>query len=376
MLIGSFRARRPKHVAAQPDALEWLAEAHTQSETLARGLGPAERDAWGQRIRRRIGRFSCPDTEIHARASVLADVTSTRWSDMTIYALDRDPHGRGSAARSDAFAEAVNAYFETEYAEDDEPPDELIHVTCTGYVAPSGAQRLVAQRGWGEATVVTHAYHMGCYAALPALRLAAGALATSARHRVDIAHTELCTLHLDPGDHSPEQLVVQSLFGDGLIRYTARPDGSGGPGLRVLALAERVLPDSAEAMQWTVSDTGLHMVLARDIPDKIAGAVRGFVDALRVRAGLTAADLGRAVFAVHPGGPKIIHLVQRVLGLTEAQVETSRHVLFDHGNMSSATLPHIWMRLAADPAVRSGTPVVSLAFGPGLTIGGALLGKQ
>ena len=43
--------------------------------------------------------------------------------------------------------------------------------------------------------------------------------------------------------------------------------------------------------------------------------------------------------------------------------------------MSSATLPHIWARIAADPAVAAGTLVTSLAFGPGLTVYGAVLRK-
>jgi hypothetical protein len=43
--------------------------------------------------------------------------------------------------------------------------------------------------------------------------------------------------------------------------------------------------------------------------------------------------------------------------------------------MSSATLPHIWADLAGDPACLPGTLVASFAFGPGLTIAGALFRK-
>jgi predicted naringenin-chalcone synthase len=251
-------------------------------------------------------------------------------------------------------------------------PDDLIHVTCTGYVSPSGGQKLVAARGWP--TRVTHAYHMGCYAAVPAVRLAAGAIATGSR-RADIVHTELCSLHLDPSDHRLEQLVVQSLFADGMIRYTMVPD-DGGPGLRVLALHEQVLPDSADAMTWLVANWGMQMTLSREVPERIAGALRGFVIELYRRAGLDLGAMERSVFAVHPGGPRIIDRVREVLELSEAQIATSRGVLFDHGNMSSATLPHIWQRLIDDPAVPRGTPIPSLAFGPGLTMCGALLEKR
>jgi predicted naringenin-chalcone synthase len=282
------------------------------------------------------------------------------------------PHGSGSARRTQLYAAVVDDYFAHAYDPAAQPPEDLIHVTCTGYASPSGAQKLVAERDWP--TRVTHAYHMGCYAAVPAVRLAAGAIAMASR-RVDVVHTELCSLHLDPSDHRLEQLVVQSLFADGMIRYSV-VDDDGRPGLRLRALHEQVLPDSADAMEWVVANWGMHMTLARDVPDRVAGALRGFVIELYRRAGLELDALDRSVFAVHPGGPRIIERVREVLELSAAQVQTSSDVLRDCGNMSSATLPHIWQRLVADPAVRRGTPIPSLAFGPGLTVCGALLEKR
>jgi predicted naringenin-chalcone synthase len=66
--------------------------------------------------------------------------------------------------------------------------------------------------------------------------------------------------------------------------------------------------------------------------------------------------------------------VREVLELSPAQVRTSLDVLHDHGNMSSATLPHVWMVL--DQTLAPGTLVASLAFGPGLTVCGALFEKR
>ncbi|HMG53684.1 MAG TPA: 3-oxoacyl-[acyl-carrier-protein] synthase III C-terminal domain-containing protein, partial [Kofleriaceae bacterium] len=162
---------------------------------------------------------------------------------------------------------------------------------------------------------------------------------------------------------------------DGMVRYSVVPD-DGQPGLRLVALHEQVLPDSADAMEWVVANWGMHMTLARDVPDRVAGALRGFVVELFRRAGLGPAALQRATWAVHPGGPRIIDRVREVLELTEAQVQTSRDVLFDCGNMSSATLPHIWQRMLDDRAIARGTLIASLAFGPGLTVCGVLLEKR
>jgi predicted naringenin-chalcone synthase len=68
-------------------------------------------------------------------------------------------------------------------------------------------------------------------------------------------------------------------------------------------------------------------------------------------------------------------LAQERLGLRNEQIEHSREVLFSRGNMSSATLPHVWMEMASDPRVTDGQIVVSAAFGPGLTLCGAVMRK-
>jgi len=49
--------------------------------------------------------------------------------------------------------------------------------------------------------------------------------------------------------------------------------------------------------------------------------------------------------------------------------------LLERGNMSSATLPHVWQAIASSASVSDGRLIVSLAFGPGLTLSGAVLRK-
>jgi len=379
-LLTRFTATRPRHVVPQQQALDWLARAHAGAEAAVAGLSAAGRERFERKIARLLERVGCTPDRIATRASVLPDFALGDRDEPVLYDSARVdpppsyPRGRGATARLDAFARAVDDYFAAEYSAERDAPDDLIHVTCTGYVSPSGAQKLVAARGWGARTRVTHAYHMGCYAALPAVRIAAGFAAAGAR-RVDVVHTELCTLHLDPSDHRLEQLVVQSLFADGLIRYSLLA-GDAGPGLRLIAANEVVVPDTAHAMRWVPSEWGMQMTLSREVPDRIAAALRGFVAELYRRGGYGLDAMKRTVFAVHPGGPKIIDRVRDVLELGEPQVATSRDVLRDHGNMSSATLPHVWMRLLDDPRIAGGTLVVSLAFGPGLTVCGALLEKR
>src|SRR5690606_3021991 len=85
--------------------------------------------------------------------------------------------------------------------------------------------------------------------------------------------------------------------------------------------------------------------------------------------------LSEALFAVHPGGPKILHYVKKLLQLKDKQLEHSYAILNNYGNMSSATLPHIWKAILDDARVPPKTPIISLAFGPGLTICSAVMEK-
>ena len=368
MLLTAFAASRPRFEITQARSLEWLATAHAEAEATRASLSPAEKSAFALRMARLLGRCACTPDKIARRGHSVPDIDLGGWDGNEIYDLRRHAHGSGTAVRTRVFAEVVNAYFDEAYR-GDTPPDDLIHVTCTGYASPSGAQQLVARNHW--ATRVTHAYHMGCYASVPAVRIAAGLAATGSQ-RVDIVHTELCSLHLDPSDHRPEQLVVQSLFADGLIRYSAV--NTGDRGLALLALHEQIVPDSVATMRWVAGDHGMHMTLSREVPERIASVLRAFVIELYRRAGIDIARTRETLFAVHPGGPRIIDGVQQTLELSDDQVAASRAVLHDHGNMSSATLPHVWMDL--DHTLAPGTLVASLAFGPGLTVCGALFEKR
>ena len=354
MILGDFECIRPPHETSQHQLLEWLSE------------------ALGEGFSEKLWRVACKPDQIEKRGHILADYLHRNWNEMEVFRLKELPSGLDLGVRMEIYEKFVNDVFERFYPTDRSPPDDLIHVSCTGYVSPSGAQQLVSKRSWGQQTTVTHAYHKGCYGSIPALRLARGFL--SAGHtRADVVHTEACSLHANPSRQETGQLVVQSLFADGFIKYSLGKVSQ--PSFyRVLALHEEIIPDSADAMIWKVMNHGFEMTLAKEIPVFITRALHAFLERLCSMAKLDLETVKRqAAFAIHPGGPKILQYVADLLQLNPNQVKESRGVLRDYGNMSSATLPHIWQRML--PQLNSGDKVISLAFGPGLTICAAVLEK-
>jgi alkylresorcinol/alkylpyrone synthase len=208
--------------------------------------------------------------------------------------------------------------------------------------------------------------HMGCYAALPALRTAAALTATSGR-RALVACVELCTLHVQPATRR-EEAVYQALFGDGAAAAVV---GHGGAGPAIVGAASVTVPRSEERMQWLIEDDGFHMWLSPRVPALVERGVGSLVSDLLDPHGLAVDDV--AHWAVHPGGPEIVDRVQRRLGLSDQQLAHSRETLADGGNRSSATVLFILEALLGSGEVEPGRWLVALAFGTGLTLEALLL---
>ena len=102
-------------------------------------------------------------------------------------------------------------------------------------------------------------------------------------------------------------------------------------------------------MAWTIGDDGFEMVLTGQVPRIIGREIRGAVDAFL---GDTRDGLGGASGAQHPGT-----VWRPGLDLAPDALATSRAVLRDYGNMSSATVMFILREMLhdddVDPARRS-----------------------
>lgn len=343
----------------------WLGRALTR----ARGGRLSAQDERAVKLYERLGRGAA----VRARASVVKDYARELWSGMTLFRpQDGAPwHRPPLQARMALYEDALDRLARAAFPRGERAPDWLIQVSCTGYASPHAVQRAAARRGWRSR--VLHLGHMGCYAALPAADMAAR-LVRGAKPgaRAALLVAELTTLHLKPGSAADEQVVINSLFGDGAVRFDVSAAPRAGA-LALLASDEAVLPGTGEEMTWRLEGSAFGMSLSRAVPGLIGGAVAPFTRRFLAREGLRLSDVAR--FAVHPGGPRVIESVLAALRLPADAARHSRALLARRGNMSSATLPHVWDLMLKDRAVRRGERVLSLAFGPGLTMAANLLRK-
>jgi predicted naringenin-chalcone synthase len=243
----------------------------------------------------------------------------------------------------------------------------FVVATCTGYGTPGPDIRLARDLGMAVDVQRLLVGHMGCYAALPALGAAADFVVARGRPAVVLC-LELTSLHVQPPSAEIDQVVSHALFSDAAAAVVLEPAGAG---LKVVDVTARTDAATADHMTWDITDLGFRMGLSPRVPDVLARHVRGMVADLLARNGVTSSQVDG--WAVHPGGPRILDVVQDRLDLPDDALGASRTVLAEHGNCSSATVLLVLEEIRRQNDPGSGRYVVALAFGPGLTLYAALL---
>lgn len=247
----------------------------------------------------------------------------------------------------------------------------LITTSCTGFFAPGLDVELISRLHLRPDIQRLHIGFMGCHAAFNALAAARDAVAAAAAvgrdARVLVCCVELCTLHFAYG-WQPEKLVANALFADAASAcVVGTANAAAGEGFEILHTASLLLPDSRDAMTWRVGDHGFEMTLSSELPNLIGTHIRPWCESWLADAGTSLAEID--LWALHPGGPKILSACRDALSLADSDLQTSRDILSSHGNLSSATLLFLLQRLQQNDARGK---CLAVGFGPGLMAEGLL----
>jgi predicted naringenin-chalcone synthase len=125
-------------------------------------------------------------------------------------------------------------------------------------------------------------------------------------------------------------------------------------------------------MAWSVGDLGFEMKLSSYIPMILQSGIKQLIKKLLAHARLSPQDID--YYAIHPGGKKILEVIESEIGITRKQNEHGYAVLKRYGNMSSPTVLFVLKKLvdqlsASDDSRR----ILSLGFGPGITLESIIL---
>lgn len=246
--------------------------------------------------------------------------------------------------------------------------DLVMACSVTGIAAPSIDARLVPLLGLRPDVKRVPVFGLGCVAGAAGVARLHDYLRGDPDGVAVLVAVELCSLTVQPDDDSLPNLVASGLFGDGAAAVVMVGERRARElGLtevpQVVATRSRFYPDTERVMGWDIGASGFRIVLAASVADVVeehlGEDVRGFLE----DHDLKISDVARWV--AHPGGPKVLHAVQRALGLDDGALDVTWRSLAAVGNLSSASVLHVLADTLDAPAPAPGEHGLLLAMGPG-----------
>lgn len=207
--------------------------------------------------------------------------------------------------------------------------DALVVCTCTGYLCPGVSSHLAEQIGLRSDAFLVDLAGLGCGAAIPAMRTAAGILAGNPDAIVATVAVEVCSAAFH-ADDDPGVLISLCLFGDGAAATIWSGRGDEGD-WRAGGFQTVHVPEEREKIRFINVGGRLCNQLHRSVPALAAKAVEALYQ------NRNAAPPDQVI--AHPGGRDVIDALEGVLPHT---LDETRAVLRDCGNMSS---PSVWFSL-------------------------------
>lgn len=209
--------------------------------------------------------------------------------------------------------------------------DGLVIATCTGYLCPGLTSYVSSRLGMRQSAVMLDLVGLGCGAAIPTLRSAAGMVAAGqARHCLAVCvEIGSAAFYLD---EDPGVIISASLFGDGAAAAVLSAGPGPGRSIRWVDSASLTIPEWRDKLRFDHCQGLLRNILAPDVPQLAAESAGRVFRSLAERH----PDMSEiAAWIWHGGGRDVLRSLREAFSLSESDTRHSAEILRRHGNMSS-----------------------------------------
>lgn len=247
--------------------------------------------------------------------------------------------------------------------------DYIITVSCTGIMIPSLDAFLINALDLKQDIVRLPVTEMGCAAGVSGIIYARNFLASNPGKRAAVIAVESPTATFQLEDHSMVNMVSAAIFGDGAACVLLSSEEKA-TGPKVLGDEMYHFYNATEMMGFDLTNHGLKMVLDQEVPKTIADHFPNIVHPFLKKYDKTIEDIDHLIF--HPGGKKIVQTVEDLFGTLNKNIDETKHVLKEYGNMSSATVLYV-LEAFFKQHPKPGELGLMLSFGPGFSAQRVLL---
>ena len=247
--------------------------------------------------------------------------------------------------------------------------DYLITVSFTGIMIPSVDAYLVNSLKMKQDIVRLPVTEMGCAAGVSGIIYAKNFLKANPGKKAAVVAVESPTATFQLNDFSMANVVSAAIFGDGAAAILLSScEADEGP--EIIAEEMYHFYDAEYMMGFKLTDSGLRMILDETVPETISEHFPKIVHPFLKRNNTNIEEVDHLIF--HPGGRKIVQTVEELFGSLGKNIDDTREVLKQYGNMSSVTVLYVLERFL-DKNLPAGDKGLMLSFGPGFSAQSILL---
>lgn len=243
----------------------------------------------------------------------------------------------------------------------------LIWVSCTGMIAPGLETEILRKFDFHPSIQATAFNFMGCHGFFHALRFGSAVVQSQPNAIVLVLCVELCTLHFNTNS-TEDQILANSLFGDGGAATLITGNRPSSQSVEIRKQVQKYVHSSADQMAWQIGEHGFDMRLSRKLPATLGEHILSSLENLWDE-GVHSDSLN--TWILHPGGKRILDMLQTALQIPDNGMKSSREVLRMVGNVSSASVLFALRHFLETYAASSGSGLM-LGIGPGLAIEAAI----
>lgn len=247
--------------------------------------------------------------------------------------------------------------------------DYIITVSCTGIMIPSLDAYLINELQLRQDIVRLPVTEMGCAAGISGIIYAKNFLKANPGMRAAVVAVESPTATFQLNDYSMANMVSAAIFGDGAACVLLSSDEKD-EGPEIIAEEMYHFYDATHMMGFDLTNTGLKMVLDIAVPETIAEHFPDIIHPFLKKHDTAIEDIQHLIF--HPGGKKIVQTVEALFSPMGKNIEDTKEILRQFGNMSSATVLYVLERFLDQP-IPKGDKGLMLSFGPGFSAQRVLL---
>ena len=246
--------------------------------------------------------------------------------------------------------------------------DIIITTSCTGFMIPSFDAYVVNKLDMKSDIKRIPITEIGCAAGVSAWILAHDFIKAYPESKVAIISLEFPSNTIQVDNYSWDNIVSTAIFADGVS--CSIWGNSDKPGLKVVDTQMYHVKNTTGVIGYDLHDGGFVMRLQKEITNVIAENFKEIIIPFLKKNHLQITDIDK--YLVHPGGIKIIEMIELLMREIKKDVSESREIMQKYGNLSSATIGFILENyLQTKTSVNDN--VLALGFGPGFMAHSILL---